>query len=34
MDADGALLVRADGGALRRVVSGEPEGGAEHAAGH
>ncbi len=34
MDADGALLVRTDDGALRRVVSGEPERGAEHAAGH
>jgi BirA family biotin operon repressor/biotin-[acetyl-CoA-carboxylase] ligase len=34
MDADGALLVQADDGTLRRVVSGEPEGGAEHAAGH
>ncbi len=34
VDADGALLVRTGDGALRRVVSGEPEGGAEHAAGH
>jgi BirA family biotin operon repressor/biotin-[acetyl-CoA-carboxylase] ligase len=34
LDADGALLVRTDDGALRRVVSGEPERGAEHAAGH
>jgi BirA family transcriptional regulator, biotin operon repressor / biotin---[acetyl-CoA-carboxylase] ligase len=34
MDADGALLVRMDDGALRRVVSGEPEGGSEHAASH
>lgn len=34
VDADGALLVRTGEGALRRVVSGEPEGGAEHAAGH
>jgi BirA family transcriptional regulator, biotin operon repressor / biotin---[acetyl-CoA-carboxylase] ligase len=34
IDAHGALLVRADDGALRSVVSGEPEGGAAHAAGH
>jgi hypothetical protein len=31
---DGALLVRAGDGGLRRVVSGELEGGERHAAGH
>ena len=34
VDVDGALLVRAGDGGLRRVVSGEPEGGERHAAGH
>ncbi|HET8576480.1 MAG TPA: biotin--[acetyl-CoA-carboxylase] ligase [Methylomirabilota bacterium] len=34
LDADGALLVRTDAGVLRRVVSGEPEEGVPHAAGH
>ena len=34
VDADGALLVRAGDGGLKRVVSGEPEGGARHAARH
>jgi BirA family biotin operon repressor/biotin-[acetyl-CoA-carboxylase] ligase len=34
VDADGALLVRTAAGALRRVVSGEPEEGVPHAAGH